>query len=145
MGNARPVTPLSLPCDMRAPRVHRACTGNAGFGPLIFVNVSATFGRGGIRFTVRHGIIAAAAPGMTPPDAPRGQKAALDRAMLFQRLHRIGRAGRLIATVEPHPGAEDQPIGPHGQGNNMGKRGHARTIGGNVGRGKVGGGGTLMF
>lgn len=67
---------------------------------------------------------------MTAPDSPRGQPCAFDRTMLFQCLQRIGAAGRLIAAVEPDPWGEDQPIGPHGQGDDMGKRRHGAKIGG---------------
>jgi len=50
-----------------------------------------------------------------------GQPAAFDRPMFLKRFEGIGRTGWLIPAVEANPGAEDQPVGAHGQGDDMGQ------------------------
>lgn len=69
-------------------------------------------------------VVAARSPRVAAGDAFGGQPAAFYGAMLFQGFQGIGRAGGLIATIEPNPRRKDQPIGPDGQGGEMGERGH---------------------
>ena len=76
----------------------------------------------------RHIINAAAAPRMTPCDAPCSQPTALDPPVFSQCLQRIGRTSRLITATMPHPRAEDQAVSAYGQGADMCKRGHAGVV-----------------
>ena len=71
-----------------------------------------------------HRVVAIAAKRVTSTQAPQDQRGAFEGAVLFQRLKRIGRAGRLIPAIKSHPGAKKQPVKPHGQGEDMGKDRH---------------------
>ena len=53
-----------------------------------------------------------------------GKGAALQPAVTFQRLQRIGRAGGLKAAAMANPWAQEQAVGADGQGGKMGKRRH---------------------
>ena len=71
-----------------------------------------------------HRIVAIAAKRVASAQAPHDQCRAFDRAVFFQRLECIGRAGGLIPAIKPHPGAKKQSVKPHGQGEDMGKDRH---------------------
>src|SRR5574340_325380 len=60
------------------------------------------FGRGGRR----HRIVAVAAAGAAAADALGGEPAALERAVLFDGLLAVFRAGRQIAALPPQPGRQ---------------------------------------
>lgn len=70
-------------------------------------------------------IVAAAAPRIAAENAFCGKPAAFKGAVLFQRLQCISRARGLIAAVEPNPRRKNQPVGPNGEGGDVGKRGHS--------------------
>ena len=53
-----------------------------------------------------HRVVAIAAKRVTSTQAPQDQGGAFEGAVLFQRLKRIGRAGRLIPAIKSHPGAK---------------------------------------
>lgn len=74
-----------------------------------------------LRVTARDRIVTIPAQGMASPDPFGGQPGAFYCTVFLKRLKRIGRAGWLIATVEPNPGAENQPIGMNGQRQDAGK------------------------
>lgn len=78
---------------------------------------------------VGDGIVAVTTKGMAFAKAAQGQERAADRAMFFQRLKRIGRAGRLKPAVMTNPWRKNQPVGAHGQGNDMGERCHGAKVG----------------
>jgi hypothetical protein len=107
---------LRHPIEGRLNREVIATRGRAALGNL-------TLGLPGlVPIRIRHRVIAIASKGMASPDPARRQPCALDRPMFLQRFQRIGGTGGLITAVEPDPGAEDQPVGPNRQGDDMGKR-----------------------
>src|SRR6185369_14459105 len=62
-----------------------------------------------------HRIIAAATPGMATQQAPKGQPAAAQHAMMFHRLDGIGRTGRLITAARRQQRRDRQLIEPDRQ------------------------------
>ena len=72
----------------------------------------------------RHGIVAVAAPGVAAADAVDREIAALDAAVAFQRLERVGRTGGLEAAAVADPGRQDQAIGAHREGEEAREGGH---------------------
>jgi len=80
------------------------------------------------KILVRHVINAGPTPWVASQDAPDRQIAALDRAVLFQRLKRIGGTCRLISTAHPYPRRQHHAVRPNGQRNDVGKRAHSWTF-----------------
>ena len=73
-------------------------------------------------------IDAALGPRIAAQNAPDRQPAPLYRAVLFERLKRIGRTGRVIAAAIADPWRQNQTVGPHGQRYDIGKRRHVCTF-----------------
>ena len=99
-----------------------------GIAALFFVAYRAAFG---------HGIITIPTKGMAAADAFCGQPSAFEAAVFCQSFQCIGRAGGLITAIKANPGAEDQPVGPHGQGKEMGQGGHGALIGAEAAQGNA--------
>lgn len=71
----------------------------------------------------RHVVDPRPAPGMATGDSAQGQPSPAKRSMGGERFQCVGRAGRVVAAVEPDPGREDQPVAPDGKGQHAGGQG----------------------
>lgn len=81
----------------------------------------------------RHVVDPRPAPRMATHDSAQGQPSSATRSMGGERLQCVGRAGRVVAAVEPDPGREDQPVAPDGKGQDAGGQGRGPMSGGRTG------------